>query len=73
MQLQRTFPIRFTATVLTLAFLGLEGILRHYDCGVSDEVLLAAIALVGGGVAGDTGRPSGAMKLAGQKITPEAA
>lgn len=49
---------RFTAIVIALAFVVIEGILRRFDCGVSDQVLLVALALVGGHVAGDTVRAS---------------
>lgn len=62
--LPRSVPIRATGILTTLAFLALEGILRHFALGVSDEILLAAIALVTVGVGGDTYRPSGVSKPA---------
>lgn len=59
MTLPRSVPIRATGILVTLVFLALEGVLHHLHCGLSDEVLMAAIGLVTVGVGGDTYRPSG--------------
>ena len=58
----RKLPVRFTTAMVALGFVTIQGILRNVDAGVSDEVILATLAVVATLITGDTIRASGTVK-----------